>query len=100
MVTDILSFNSLFCFLLTFTVQVTLEGRKIKGEDRRGEGRGERGGEGREGRGREESRKILISLITGLKAFTLHSVPPLLSAVLGYLSFRDMLSILWVSMTS
>lgn len=80
MVTDILSFNSLFCFLLTFTVQVTLEGRKIRGEDKRGE---ERGGEGKrrerrgevkggEGRGDEEGRKTLISSITGLKAFTLH----------------------------
>lgn len=57
MVTGILSFNSLFCFLLTFIAQVTLEGRKI------------RVGEG------EEKRKILVSSVTGLKTFPLHSVP-------------------------
>lgn len=48
-----------FCYLtpffvfLTFTVQVTLEGRKIRGEDKRGE---ERGGEGKRRERRVEVR--------------------------------------------
>lgn len=59
MVTGILSFNSLFCFLLTFIAQVTLEGRKI-----------------RVGEGGEEKRKILVKFSNWVKNIPITQCSP------------------------